>query len=190
MIITIAGQPGAGKTTVGQMVADHFGIPFYDMGTVRRKAAAKRGMTIEEYNEYAKTHPETDREVDEFQTNLGKTEKNFVIQGRTSFHFIPDSIKIFLSVNPHKGAQRIWQDIQTKKRTNETASDATLEDIIAKNTARQIGDSARYKAYYGIEDAQNPSNFDVIIDTTLQTPEDTVADILTVITSYKLTKNP
>jgi cytidylate kinase len=181
MIITIAGHPGAGKTTVGQMIADHLGVPFYDMGTVRRRAAAERGMTIEEYNEYAKTHPETDREVDEFQTNLGKTESNFVIQGRTSFHFIPDSIKIFLSVEPHKGAQRIWHDIQNKKRTNEAASDVTLEDVITKNHARQLGDAFRYKTYYGIEDAQNPTNFDIVINTTTQTPVDTVKAILSFI---------
>lgn len=58
--------------------------------------SAKRGMTLAEYNKLGETDPSTDIEVDEYQKKLGETEDNFIIEGRTSWHFIPHSLKFLL----------------------------------------------------------------------------------------------
>ena len=105
MIITISGLPGAGKTSVGKMLAEFWGWPFYSMGNLRRQAAAQRGLTLAEYNALGENDPQTDLAVDRYQEELGKTQDNFVIEGRTSWHVIPQSIKIFLTVEPQIGAQ-------------------------------------------------------------------------------------
>ena len=77
MIISISGTPGAGKSTVAPMLADKLGYKRYYMGGLRREAARKRGLTIEEYNKLGETDPSTDLEVDRYQEELGKKENNF-----------------------------------------------------------------------------------------------------------------
>ena len=72
MIITITGEPGSGKSTIGKRLAKELGYGHYYIGQIRRDAAKKKGMTLAEYNKYGEAHPETDIEVDDYQKNLGK----------------------------------------------------------------------------------------------------------------------
>ena len=100
MIISLSGAPGSGKSTVAQMLADKLSWPRYYMGGLRREAAKKRGLSLAEYNKLGETDIKTDKEVDEYQRELGEKEDNFVIEGRTSWYFIPHSLKIYLDVSP------------------------------------------------------------------------------------------
>ncbi len=92
MIITISGNIGSGKSGIGRRLAKEFGWPYYDMGGLRREFAAKRNMTLEEYNELGESDPTTDTEVDQYHTKLGQDFYNIVIGGRSSCHFIPKSL--------------------------------------------------------------------------------------------------
>ena len=64
-----------------------------------REIAAKRGITLLELSKLAETDRSIDKELDNYQIQLGKDEDNFIIDARLGWHFIPDSIKIFLDVN-------------------------------------------------------------------------------------------
>src|SRR3989344_2646137 len=112
MIISISGKPGAGKTTVANILAKRLSWPQYYIGEIRRKIAAKKGMSIQEYNKLGEKDPSTDIDVDKYQEKLGKTKDNFVIQGRTSFKFIPHSIKVYIDVDFEEGVRRIWQSLK------------------------------------------------------------------------------
>lgn len=177
MIISIAGYAGAGKSTVAEMLAKKLGYEFYDMGTLRRRTAAARGMTLEEFNAFGEHNPETDHNVDDYQTELGRTKDNFVIQGRTSFHFIPQSFKVFLKVDPEIGAARIWKDLAINPERHNEANVATLEELTESLRARQASDTRRYAQYYNGLDAWDTSQFDLVIDTSSLTPEETVEKI-------------
>ena len=72
MIIALSGMPGSGKSTVAKQLAEKLGWPRYYIGGLRREAARKRGMTLEEYNKLGETDPATDKEVDEMQKNSAK----------------------------------------------------------------------------------------------------------------------
>jgi predicted cytidylate kinase len=176
MIISLSGLPGAGKSFVAIKLAEKLGWPHYNMGGLRRQAAAKRGMTIAEYNQLGETDPSTDLEVDEYQRKLGQTEDDFIIEGRTSWYFIPQSIKIFLTVDAQVGAKRIFKQLQHKNNRNEGIGLVTVADVIKSNVERITSDQERYAKYFGI-DAYNEQNFDYVLDTSKLTPEAVVIKV-------------
>lgn len=183
MIISISGKPGSGKSTVAKRLAEHLKYKRYYMGGIRREMARKRAMTLEEYNRLGETDPSTDREVDDYQKRLGETEDNFVIEGRTSFHFIPHSFKIFLDVSEEDGARRVLADMQSnaQERNEAHPRDYTLQDIIELNRKRMASDDHRYKKYYQGMNFLEPANYDAWIDTSRLSKDEVfkaVVDIL------------
>lgn len=150
MIISISGAEGAGKSTIAKMLAAKLGWPRYYMGGISREKAREHGMTLEEYNKWGETDPRRDQEVDEYQQTLGETKDNFVIEGRTSWHFIPHSFKIFLDVSFEEGARRIFNDLQKDSSRNEGNNLKTYEDVLNSLKNRRESDKKRYEKYYQI----------------------------------------
>ncbi|MBI4280635.1 cytidylate kinase family protein [Candidatus Uhrbacteria bacterium] len=172
MIITLSGLPGSGKSTVGRRLAERLGYRFYSMGDLRGKMALERHLTIDELNVLGEKEEWTDREVDEYQEKLGKTEDNLVIDGRLSFHFIPPSFKIFLTVDPRVGAERIF----ARQRPDEKTA-SSIEELQKQLQERVASDEARYGRWYGLN-FRHPKNFDLVIDSTNLAPEEVVNRIL------------
>lgn len=166
MIISINGKPGAGKSSVAQAIAEEFHLKRYYMGGLRREAARRRGMTLEEFNALGEKDFTTDREVDEYQKELGEKEDGFVIEGRTSFFLIPQSFKIFLDVTVAEGAQRIWDELQHDAEQRNEASDLkSVDDVAASIEKRIASDTLRYQKYYQ-RDIFQPEAYDLWLDTT------------------------
>jgi len=171
MIITIGGQAGSGKSSVGELLAKRLGYRYWSMGDIRREMARKRGMSLREFNKLGEREDFTDREVDEFQRELGKKD-NLVINGRTSYYFIPDSVKICLIANPDERARRVFRD---RDRQNETFRD--LEDAKERILERDRSDTMRYRKVYGI-DVSDEKNYDYIVDTSKLTEKQVVEKII------------
>mgnify|MGYP006414619685 FL=1 len=143
MIITISGALGSGKSTVAKILVEKFNLKHYSTGDFMREIAAKRGITLLELSKLAETDRSIDKELDNYQIQLGKDEDNFIIDARLGWHFIPDSIKIFLDVNDEEAAKRIFKEGRTDEKYN-TDLNATLENI--KN--RRESEIKRYQDYY------------------------------------------
>lgn len=173
MIISLSGPPGSGKSTIAKMLAERLGWPRYYVGEMQRQAAEKRGMTLGEYNKLGETDPSTDTEVDEWIKKMGRTQDNFIIESRTSWHFIPHSIKIYVDVAPEEGARRMLKQIESSQRKKESKEFDSLEDVVKTNEQRMQSDDKRYQKYYGIQ-AFDKNNFDLVVDSTGQTPEQTL----------------
>ncbi len=171
MIITIAGDPGSGKSTIGKKLAKKLDYDYYYIGQIRRDAAKKMGMTLAEYNKYGETHPETDIEVDEYQKKLGKEKDNFVIEGRTSWFLIPQSVKLYITVDPLEGAKRVFSHLQKDNKRNEDTDLKTVEDVLKSHRERAQSDKFRYQKYYQ-KDCFDKNNFDLVVDTTNLSPEE------------------
>jgi len=179
MIISLSGALGSGKSTIAQMLADKLGWPRYYIGGLRREAAKKRGLTLAEYNKLGETDPATDREVDEYQKELGRTQDNFIIEGRTSWYFIPHSLKIYLDVDEETGAQRILANLQEKAGKEERNEDRGLnswQDVLASTRHRLASDNLRYDKYYGIN-VYDKNNYDYYLDTTKLTRDEVFAAV-------------
>ncbi len=158
MIITISGSAGSGKSTVGKILAKKLGFRHYSIGDMRRKMASERGISIAELNRLGEKTDSTDREPDEYQRELGRKEDNFVIDSRLGFHFIPNSVKVYLDANPETRARRVFSDERNEEKLK------SIEDAKKCLVEREKSDKKRYKKYYGV-DCYDKSHYDLIIDT-------------------------
>jgi CMP/dCMP kinase len=164
MIISFSGVPGSGKSTIAKKLAKELGWPRYYIGILRREAAKQKGLTLAEYNKLGEVDSRTDLEVDKYQEKLGQEKDNFIIEGRTSWHFIPHSLKIYLDVAPEVGAKRIFQNLQENNDRNEDVNLKTWQDVMASNKKRLASDRKRYQEYYNL-DVDTPAHYDLFLDT-------------------------
>ena len=178
MIITINGLPGSGKGTIGELLSEKLSSEFLSMGAIRRDYAKEHGMTLEELNKKAETDPASDRLVDKYLVQLGKTKSNLVIDGRLAFYFIPQSFKLFFTVSEAEGARRIYEAHRSEEQYS------TLEKTIESLRARQRSDVKRYGDLYQVNPYDIKANkYDLIIDTTDVKPRkvvELVAEIIKV----------
>lgn len=180
MIITLSGLPGSGKSTVATRLAETLGWPRYYMGRLWRELARQRGITLPELQAEAEKDQTVDKMIDAMVQSLGEKEDNIIIESRTAFHFIPRSFKIFLTVDPHEGAERIFSDVQKSDSRNEGGNLKTLNDVVRANEARMASDRKRYQQYYHL-DVFDPSRFDFVLDTTGKTKEEVFDQVWTAI---------
>ena len=160
MIITISGALGSGKSTVAKILAKKFNLKHYSTGDFMREIAAKRGVTLLELSKIAETDQSVDKELDDYQIKFGQEEDDFIIDARLGWHFIPDSLKIFLDVTDEEAAKRIFGEGRKDEQYN-TDLQATLNNI--KN--RRESEIKRYKEYYNVNYFDH-NNYDLVVDTT------------------------
>lgn len=219
MILTISGTPGSGKSTIAKILVEKFlaeklsaekmVVERIYVGGIRRELAKQKGMTLEQLNEYAKTHPETDVDVDLAaaaearakegtdrekterlgeggQDDLSKMGKIVIVEGRTQYHFLPESIKIYVKCDFEEGAKRIWKDMQnTVARAERNEGNInSLEDTRRDILRRQNNDAERYQKYYNIN-PYDESQYDLVVDTTRITAMGAAERILTYLKSRK-----
>jgi len=169
--ISLTGDLGSGKSHVSRLLSEKLGFRIISTGTIQREIAAKYGMTTLELNEYTKTHPEIDDEIDGSITKLQEAEESMIFDSRLAWHFAPKSFKVYLTVNMDEAARRIFYD----KRTSENYQD--IEEAKNKIRARRKSELERFKDYYNI-DYSDLENYDLIVDTTEISPEEVCERII------------
>lgn len=173
MIITISGDAGSGKSTVAELVARKLKVRHYSVGDFMRQIAKKRKMTLLQVSKLAEKDTTIDEELDDMQTELGKTEDHFVLDSRLGWHFIPKSFKVFLKVDINEAARRIFNDSKRKGEEENRTLEVTEENI----RERKASELERYKKYYKINPYEE-KNYNLVIDTTKASPEDTAERIV------------
>ncbi len=178
MIISLSGAQGSGKSTIAKKIASQLNWPRYYIGGIRRQMAKERGLTLAEYNKLGESDPGTDLEVDDYQKELGKNENNFIIEGRTSWYFIPHSFKIYLDVDKKEGARRILEHLQEENERNEDKDLVDKASMLQSLARRAKSDAYRYRKYYNI-DVHDRSHYDYILDTTHLNIEEVFEKVMT-----------
>jgi cytidylate kinase len=169
--ISVTGDLGSGKSTVCRYLKENFGLNVYSIGLIQRDLAEKYNMNICEFNKYMETHPEIDEEIDTELAEIGRRDENMVLDSRMAWHFVPDSFKVYLSVQLDSAARRIMTD-----QRGSVESYASLDEAKNSLVERKRSENLRYITKYGV-DCSNPENYDLIIDTTDISPEQ-VAEII------------
>src|SRR3990167_4405720 len=141
-IITIAGYPGSGKSSTAKGVARMLGYEHFSSGDLFRKMASERGYSIEEINITAEKQREIDLEVDELLKKMHKEKDNLVIDSRMAFHWMPDSFKVFLDLDPQMALERTFAQIQKEGRASQDAS--TIEEVRENTLKRVHNEQKRY----------------------------------------------
>lgn len=184
-IISINGQEGSGKSTIAKMIAEKLNIPRYYMGQIFRDMAQEKSMTLPEFRKVCDADPAFDKKVDDYIVKLSKEQDRFVIESRTAWHFIPQSLKIYLKVAPKAAAERILKALSEEhNRKNEDANLDTIENIQKSIVRRRREDSERYFNLYSIhQDDEN--NYDFVLDTTNLNIEEVFGKVMEFIESKK-----
>lgn len=105
--ISLAGDLGSGKSTVGKILSRKLGAEVYSTGTIQRQIATEMGMTTLQLNQYMETHPEIDGKIDDGLRALEHSEKNLIIDSRMAWHFVPSSFSVYMAADPFVSAERI-----------------------------------------------------------------------------------
>lgn len=169
-IITISGKPGSGKSSTADKVAELLGYTRHSSGDMVRKILAKKGMTLSEYNNKAKTDHDLDAKVDQELRDL-RNKKDIIVDSRLGFYWIPESFKVYLDLDMEIATVRIYKDtVSNSMRSSVSGGLTSLNDVSRQVQARMLNEQTRFRKLYGV-DPYNLAHFDFVIDTSRQNPQ-------------------
>lgn len=163
-IIVMSGDIGSGKSSVATALKQLTGYDIIGTGTIQRAIATRRGLTTLELNKISQTDRSIDDEIDSYVIETGKTQDRLILDSRLAWHFIPSAFKVFLSVDPFVGAERVFN--ASRNDENNPSLEVTLEN----NLKRQSIEDQRFNQLYNVH-FRKYGNYDLIIDTSYTSPE-------------------
>lgn len=163
-IIVMSGDIGSGKSSVATALKQITGYDVIGTGTIQRAIAKRRGVTTLELNDISQTDRSIDDEIDSYVIETGKTQDHLILDSRLAWHFIPAAFKVFLSVDPVVGAERVFN--ASRNDENNPSLAVTLEN----NLKRQAIEDQRFNQLYNVN-FRKYGNYDLIIDTSYTSPE-------------------
>ena len=177
-IITIAGANGGGKSSTSKKVAKILGFEHFSSGDFMRLIAKESDITLEELAKIAEKEDWVDKKLDDYVMQAGLEEK-VVIDSRLAFHFIPDSFKVYLDLDPKIAAERMLNDMKNNpaRKLENNGEIESVEKMAEKSAKRLASERKRYFDLYGIENHVDHNNFDLIVDTEKNNLEQVVAII-------------
>ena len=180
-IITIAGKLGSGKSSTAKKVAKMLSMTHFSSGDFLRQIAEKRNLSIKDLMIAAETEPEIDHEIDDLLKSKG-SEKNLIIDSRLAFHWIPESFKVYLEIDPDVAAKRMFYDLETNESRQKSEHAKNIDEMKSKMIERHESDKKRYHNLYNIDHTDH-SNFDLVINTGL--PENDLETVVKkILTAY------
>ncbi len=164
---------GSGKSTAAKIIAEKLGYEYVSIWNMKRELAAEMGISISEFDEMGllpENQKNFDLKYEDYQRSLS-LDQNIVLDSRLGFRCQPKSFKVFLAVDAHEAAKRIF----AQKR--ETDSYATEEGVYVATKGRNDEMLERFQKLYNVN-YQDTTNFDLVIDTTTKPTEETISIIL------------
>jgi cytidylate kinase len=171
-IITLSGDIGSGKSSVAAELQKLTAYDIIGTGKIQRAIAERRGLTTLELNRISETDRSVDDEIDNYVIETGKTQDNLIIDSRLAWHFIPAAFKVYLSVDPLIGAERVF----CAGRSDE--HNPSLEATLQNNLKRQSYEDQRFYKLYNVH-FRLYQNYDLIVDTSYTAPETIAQKIYT-----------
>lgn len=175
-IITIAGKPGSGKSTTSKAIAKALGYEHFSSGDFFRAIGKERGIDVFEINLVAEEEKEIDFLVDQKLRDLGQEKQNIVIDSRMAWHWMPYSFRVYLDLDLMIAAERILDRLDEERMELEHIPESTKE-YAERLQARLDSEIKRYENLYQIN-PYNPENYDLVVDTATNNPEQAVKMIL------------
>lgn len=164
--ISVTGDPGSGKSTFARAVAERLEFRLITTGNIFRELAAQMGISLTDLNERAERQAEIDAKVDDFLKSLNDSQNNMVLDSRMAWHFVGDSLKVRLTVDPDIAAERIFRDAADLRERF-----TTIEQAKDEVHRRKMSEILRYRTLYGV-DISDENNFDLVINTSHKAPQD------------------
>lgn len=172
-IISLAGDLASGKGTVSKIIAERLNYGIYKNGEYFRKLAKEMNMDVTSFNIYVKDHPEIDRQIENSATLYAKEHDEFIIDARLGWYAVPESYKVYLKVDTKVAAERAFNDVNRKATESFESIEEQEHDLIRRYNL----ENERYFELYGVH-KEDMSNYDLVVDTTMLTPEEVANKII------------
>ena len=153
MIITLSGEIGSGKSTIGKELAKKLNYTYNSTGEIFKKQAKEHKINLTDFLKYAEVNLNIDKKLDEKQRN---TKQNTVLDSRMGFYFANPDLKIWLKAPLDERVKRIAK--------RDSLENETFEEIKEKIKEREKIERDRYLRLYSI-DIFDEEKYDLIIDT-------------------------
>lgn len=166
MHITLTGNLGSGKSTIGKIMSEKYGYEIYSTGKVIRELAAERGISVLEMNQLMQSDPQYDNLVDDTTRRISLEHKeDLFFDSRLAWHFAVNTFKVFLSVDIDEAARRVYND-----NRGDVEAYSSVEEARSQLIDRAHTEDTRYKDIYGI-DYFRFGNYNLVLDSTYSAPE-------------------
>lgn len=169
--ISLTGDLGSGKSTVGKILSEKFNAQIYSTGPIVRQIAKERGISVVDINKFMESDPKIDYEMDNRLKLLSDTKGSLIVDSRMAWFFTKGTFKVFLSTSIEESARRIYND---KQRSSESFD--SIEETARQIRMRKESENMRYKNLYG-PDCGFLGNYDLVVDTTAS-PAEKAAELI------------
>ena len=169
--ISLAGDLGSGKSTVGAILKERFNAEVVSIGKIQRTMAAELNMDTCEFNKYQETHPEFDKILDGKLADYEPLKGNFIFDSRMAWHFVPSAFSVYLACDGKEAARRVIE----ANRQDETYD--SVEEAYSRLLLRRQREQKRYYDFYNV-DITDMANYQLVVDTTGKTPLEVSEEIV------------
>lgn len=178
-MICISGNIAVGKTEVAALIAEKLGYGLYKASESFRRLARENNMDLLEFNEYVKTNPDIDRNIEAKTKEVIDSSQDMVIDARLGFYLSSNAFKVYMVADESVAAVRLFEASKTRGKEEEYSSVEQAKDAIK---IRETSEQERYLSLYGV-DIHDKDNYDYVIDTTTLSSEQVA---LKIINAYKV----
>lgn len=169
MLVTVSGKAGTGTTTLSQRLSNALDLPHYYAGAIFRDMARERGMTLQEFGEYAENNHEIDMELDDRMVEIAKR-GDAVLEGRLSAWHADradaDALRVLLTATERTRAERVAE-----------REDEEVETVLENIRARDASEARRYGQLYEVDPADHDL-YDLVVDTEDKDPDEVAETVL------------
>ena len=169
VLIAVAGLPGTGTTTLCRILSPRLRLPHVYAGQIFRDMAKEHSMGVNEFGEYAETHPEIDIELDRRMIDVAR-KGEAILEGRMAAWQMREA---------HASGLKVLLEAPEEVRARRVADREGVKDgmhVLAQNRHREASEAKRYREFYGF-DPNDPRHYDLVIDSSTRTPE-AIADLV------------
>ncbi len=175
LVIAIGGPPGSGKTTVAKLLSNKLNLRHISVGTLFRKIAEERGLSLIDLSILAQKDPSIDLELDSMAIREAQ-KGGVVIDGHAAPWLLKDIAHLRVIVTAGK-------EVRIRRLAER---DGKSIDVVKNETElREQIERERYLRIYGI-DIYDFSSFDIVINSEKFSPEAIAEIVITALKALKL----
>lgn len=165
--IAISGDIGTGKTTLAKKLSEKLGWKHTNAGDYFRAWHKENNIPL---NETEKIPPEKDKELDFGFQKLMKDEEHTIFESRLAGYLAKDFEDVFkvLCIADLEVA------IKRAGIRDEVSDDEAKQNVSIRSKALK----EKFKKLYGVDDYLDPKYFDLVIDSTTNSPEENLEIVL------------
>jgi radical S-adenosyl methionine domain-containing protein 2 len=170
--ITLSGAVASGKSTIGKLLAQKLNYDFVSIGNKTREVAAKKSLSIIEFQRECLLNPALDLQIDQQFSEECNNREGLVIDYRLGFKFVKNAFHIFFKISEEIAIERL----KIANRENETFQ-----------TLHERNDSFKNQFLYTYDvDYTNEENYDLVINVGKHSTPEHILDEIT----YQLSLKP